>query len=255
MKYSTIAVSHTAPIAEIRLNRPDRGNPIDGQLLDEIDAAVDEIDNDPSVLAVLLTAEGEVFSHGWEDNASEFAASAVRENHRLPFRSLELMGQPVIACVEGDAIGAGLELALACDVRVAAEGVMLAMPDVAVGGMSALGGTQRLPRLVGRSLAASMILLGEPIDAQRGLTCGLVNDVVPRGEVRPRAIALAERIAAQGPVAVRYAKEAMARGLDMPLEQALRYETDLTVILQTTADRAEGVRAFMEKRKPRFEGR
>ena len=255
MKFSTIAVSHTAPVAEIRLDRPDRGNPIDPQLLDEIDAAADELDNDPSVLVVLLTAAGEVFSHGWEDASPEARAAAGRDSHRLPFRSLELMGQPVIACIEGDAIGAGLELALACDVRIAAEGVVLAMPDVAMAGMPSLGGTQRLPRLAGRGVAASMMLLGEPIDAHRALQCGLVNAVAPRVDVRARATALAEHIAAQGPLAVRYAKEAIARGLDMPLDQALRYETDLTVILQTTEDRAEGVRAFIEKRKPRFEGR
>jgi enoyl-CoA hydratase len=255
VKFSTIAVSQTAAIAEIRLNRPDRGNPIDRELLDEVDAAAEELDNDSSVLAVLLTAEGEVFSHGWEDPSPEAGIAGMRDGHRLPFRSLELMGQPVIACIEGDAIGAGLELALACDVRIAAEGVMLAMPDVAMGGMPSLGGTQRLPRLAGRSLAASMILLGEPIDARRALAFGLVNDVAPSGEVRPRAAALAQRIVAQGPLAVRYAKEAIARGLDMPLDQALRYETDLTVILQTTADRADGVRAFTEKRQPRFEGR
>jgi len=255
VKFSTIAVSHTAPLAEIRLDRPDRGNPIDRQLLDEIDAAADEIDNDPSVLVVLLTAAGEVFSHGWEDASPEAGAAVGRDSHRLPFRSLELMAQPVIGCIEGDAIGAGLELALACDVRIAAEGVMLAMPDVAMGSIPGLGGTQRLPRLAGRSLAASMILLGEPIDALRALACGLVSNVTARGQVRPRATELAERIAAQGPLAVRYAKEAIGRGLDMPLDQALRYETDLTVILQTTRDRAEGVRAFVEKRKPRFEGR
>jgi enoyl-CoA hydratase len=255
VKFSTIRVSRTPPIAEIRLNRPDRGNPIDQQLLDEIDAAADELDNDSSVRAVLLTAEGEVFSHGWEDASPERRTATGRDSHRLPFRSLELMGQPVIACIEGDAIGAGLELALACDVRIAAHGVMLAMPEVAMGNMPSLGGTLRLPRLVGRSLAASMILLGERIDAGGALACGLVNDVAPTAEVRPRARMLAERIAAQGPLAVRYAKEAIARGPDMPLDQALRYETDLTVILQTTADRAEGVRAFVEKRKPRFEGR
>jgi enoyl-CoA hydratase len=255
VKFSTIAVSRTAPVAEIRLNRPDRGNPIDAQLLDEIDAAADEIDSDPAILVVLLTAEGEVFSHGWEDVSREAGAGLGHDSHRLPFRSLELLGQPVIACIEGDAVGAGLELALASDVRIAAHGVMFAVPDVAAGYMPSLGATQRLPRLAGQGVAASMILLGEAIDAERAFVCGLVNDVVPRADVRRRATGLAERIAAQGPLAVRYAKEAIVRGLDMPLDQALRYETDLTVILQTTEDRAEGVRAFVEKRKPNFEGR
>ncbi len=117
------------------------------------------------------------------------------------------------------------------------------------------GGTQRLPRLVGRAKAAEMILLGQSLDAAAALACGLVNRVAPRGEARAAAERLARTMASRGPLALRYAKEAINRGLDMPLEQALRYETDLTVILQTTRDRAEGVRAFLEKRPPRFEGR
>ncbi len=165
------------------------------------------------------------------------------------------MAQPVIACIQGEAIGAGLELALACDIRIAAEGAVFAIRDVANGAVPSAGATQRLPRLIGRGKASEMILLGEELDAQAALACGLVSAVVPRGELEAHGRALAERIAAQGPIAVRYAKEAMRQGLDMPLEQALRYETDLTIILQTTADRAEGVSAFLEKRKPHFEGK
>ena len=120
--------------------------------------------------------------------------------------------------------------------------------------MPSAGATQRLPRLVGRGKASEMILLGEQLDAAAALACGLVSAVVPAGELHAHGRALAERIAAQGPIAVRYAKEAVLRGLDMPLEQALRYETDLTVILQTTADRAEGVRAFLEKRPADLRG-
>ena len=117
------------------------------------------------------------------------------------------------------------------------------------------GGTQRLPRIVGRGKALEMILTGEAVDAQEALRIGLVSRVTPADQLMAEAEALAGRIAERGPIAVRYAKEAVSRGLDMTLEQALRYETDLTIILQTTRDRAEGVRAFLEKRDPRFEGR
>jgi enoyl-CoA hydratase/carnithine racemase len=171
----------------------------------------------------------------------------------LPFRCLELMPQPVIAVLDGAVEGAGLELALACDLRVASETATFAVPQVAAGAAPALGATQRLPRLIGRARAAEMMLLGERIEASTALSWGLVNTVAP-ADPRAEADRHAAAMCARGPLALRFAKEAMVRGLDMPLAQALRYETDLTVILQTTDDRAEGVRAFMEKRPPRFGG-
>ncbi len=246
----TIAVEQRGPIAEIRLSRPERGNPIDAAFLDELDAAAALLHDNATVRAVLLTAEGEVFSHGWDAGVG-----APQTRTAPPFRSIELMGQPVIAAIEGDAISGGLELALACDARIAAAGATFALPEVSMGTGVRGGGTQRLQRLAGRSTAAWMILLGEPLDAAEALRCGLVNRVCPRDKVRAQAELLAARICERGPTAVRYAKEAILHGLDMPLDQALRYETDLTVILQTTADRAEGVRAFLEKRRPKFEGR
>jgi enoyl-CoA hydratase/carnithine racemase len=254
---AAITLTKREAIAELRLDRPERGNPIDVQLLGELEDACATINDDPSVHAVLLTAAGDLFSAGWDLQPGDEAALHAARAHvgeRLPFRCIELMAPPVIACLEGNATGAGLELALACDVRIAAEGIMLALPDVSMGTIPWAGGTQRLPRLIGRAKALEMVLLGEPVRAAEALRHGLVNAVAPRADVRAQAEALAGRIGAQGPLALRYAKEAVARGLEMPLDQALRFETDLTVILQTTADRAEGVRAFLEKRPPRFTG-
>ena len=245
MSFDTLAVTKTGHVAELRLTRGGDGNPIDARFLDELDQAAASIHEYDDIHVVLLTAEGDAFSRGGAVAASP---------GRLPFRCLELMAQPVIACIQGEATGSGLELALACDIRIAAEGATFAIRDVADGAVPSAGATQRLPRLIGRGKASEMILLGEQLDAAAALACGLVSAVVPAGELQAHGRALAERIAAQGPIAVRYAKEAVLRGLDMPLEQALRYETDLTVILQTTADRAEGVRAFLEKRPPTFEG-
>ncbi len=253
MPFTTIAVTQSAPIAEIRLNRPDDGNPIDPQLLDEIDAAASLLDENDAVRAVLLTTAGGVFSLGWDD--ARYPRTAVASRASPPFRSLELLGKPVFACIEGDATGAGLELALACDIRVIADTAVLSMPDVAAGHLVSCGGTQRLPRIAGRSVAASVLLLGEALDAQRALACGLANAVIPREDVLATATAIAERISAHGPLALRYAKEAIVRGQDLSLDAALRYETDLTVILQTTADRAEGVAAFVQKRPPKFRGK
>jgi enoyl-CoA hydratase len=172
-----------------------------------------------------------------------------------PFGCLAELSRPVVCALTGDAFSAGLELALACDVRIAAEGAEFGLPETAMGMVPMGGGTQRLARLVGRGKALEMILTAEPIDAAEALRVGLVNAVLPREKVVAEAEEIARRVAERGPLAVRYAKEAVLRGMEMPLEQGLRYETDLTVIIQTTEDRAEGVRAFLEKRKPEFRGR
>jgi enoyl-CoA hydratase/carnithine racemase len=156
--------------------------------------------------------------------------------------------------VNGPAISGGLELALACDIRIAAPTAAFSLPEVTQGAIPGGGGTQRLPRIVGRAKALDMVLTGRTLDADEALRCGLVTSVADDEDCTAEAISLAGRIAERGPLAVRYAKEAVHRGTEMPLEQALRYETDLTVILQTTNDRAEGVRAFVEKRKPQFDG-
>jgi enoyl-CoA hydratase len=172
-----------------------------------------------------------------------------------PFASLADLPRPVVCAIQGEALSAGLELALACDVRVAAEDARLGLPETKLGLIPMGGGTQRLARLVGRGKALEMILTGEPVDAQEALRIGLVSATAPRDKLAAEVEAIAGRIAERGPIAVRYAKEAVRRGLEMPLEQALRYETDLTIILQTTEDRTEGVSAFLEKRTPKFKGR
>lgn len=210
----------------------------------ELGSAAGALRDDDGAHVVLIAAAGD-FAVAAPDDA--IAAGDI-------LRDIELLPQPVIAVVEGAATGAGLALALAADVRIAGERASFAA-GAAAAELLGTGITQRLPRIAGRGVAAQMLLLGESLDVEAALRCGLVNAVAPAGGAMAQARALAERIAAQGPIAVRYAKEAIGRGLDMPLEQALRYETDLTIILQTTADRAEGVAAFLEKRRPRFEGR
>jgi enoyl-CoA hydratase/carnithine racemase len=245
MRFQALALSRQGAVASLELRRPESGR-VGEALLGELEQACAAIHDDDAVTVVLLTAADGAFDWAWaDDEAPAFS--------RLPFRCLELMAQPVVACAPGGASGAGLELLLACDVRVAAEGARFAMP---AGAMPRAGATQRLPRLIGRARASELLLLGEPIDAQTALAWGLINtvgaDASAAAEIAGR---LAASIASRGPLAVRYAKEAVLRGLDMPLEQALRYETDLTIILQTTADRAEGVDAFLRKRPPRFMGR
>ena len=260
MGTATLSVEKQGLLAMMRLARPEAGNPIDRRFLQDLEDACAAINDDADVRAVLLAAEGEVFSIGWgpeELSPDHFDAAEWRRRWETapPFACLEAMAQPVVCAINGDAVSAGLELALACDVRIAAQGARLALPETALGLLPMAGGTQRLARLVGRGEALRLMLLADSIDAEEARRIGLVSAVVPPERLLADAEAVAQRIASRGPVAVRYAKEAVRRGLELPLDQALRYETDLTVILQTTDDRQEGVRAFLEKRQPEFKGR
>lgn len=240
MAHLALTVHRDGDIAEIAL----ADAPLSAATLAALDHAVEALHDDVSVLTVLLTG------------STAFAtAMLVGPALDLPFRRLESLGPPVIAVIEGEASGAGLELALACDLRVASSTATFSMPQVAASAVPSLGGTQRLPRIAGRAVANAMILFGSTLSAEEAYGCGLVNALAPAGRERDEAMRIARVIARRGPLAVRYAKESLVRGADMPLDAALRYETDLTVILQTTADRAEGVAAFLEKRPPQFNGR
>jgi len=246
MRFQALALSRQGAVASLELRRPESGR-VGQASLGELEQVCAAIHDDDAITVVLLLTVGDgALDWAWSDDG------ALSPGH-LPFRCLELMAQPVVACAPGGASGAGLELLLACDLRVTAEGARFAMP---AGAMPRAGATQRLPRLIGRARAAELLLLGEPVDAPTALAWGLINalgaDAAAAGAIAGR---LAASIASRGPLAVRYAKEAVLRGLDMPLDQALRFETDLTIILQTTADRAEGVDAFLQKRPPRFSGR
>jgi len=258
MTYRNLLLEKKGHVASVRLRRVEAGYTLDNATVAELAAAAETISDDADTYAVVLSSEGEAFCRGWDASGLETgAAPDVARRERIladSFSFLNRLSRPVIAAIRGEALSAGLELALACDIRVAGEGARFGLPETALGLLPNAGGTQRLPRIVGRAKALQMILLGRVIDAQEALRCALVSHVVADDGVDDEAMALAERIAARGPLAVRYAKEAVLRGMEMPLEQALRFETDLTVILQTTEDRAEGVRAFLEKREPHFKG-
>jgi len=258
MPYQTNRLSNRGAIAYLDLQRAEQGNRIDGQLLQELAATCAEIEDDPQVrVAILSGGEASVFSLGWDMSllAAEREPAHRRELLGCAFDCLPQLSRPVICAINGDAISAGLELALACDVRLASAEAHFALPETSWGLIPMGGGSQRLARIVGRGKALELILTAEAIDAQEAHRIGLVSQVVPGDRLMAEAQALAERIAARGPIAVRYAKEAVSKGLDMTLDQALRFETDLTIILQTTEDRAEGVHAFLDKRPPRFHGR
>ena len=240
-------------MAIVTLRGDDRNNHVTSAMCEELGAAVESIVDNGDVRVVVVTGEGSVFSGGTEGAVKEARETGVDDligasGHvaRLPI--------PVIAAINGDACGLGLELALACDLRVASEEATFAMDQIRYGVMPWDGGTQRLPRLVGRGRGAAMVLTGMEVDAERALGMGLVHAVFPKEALPDESLALARRIAKHAPVALEYAKETINKGLDMTLDQGLRLEQDLTVILQSTSDRAEGISSFLEKRRPEYHG-
>jgi len=252
MSDPSLLLEHDGPIARITLCRPARGNAIDATLVGELQSACESLADMVEVRVVVLTAEGDAFSRGWDQEAPSAPVMGIASD---PFGSLASLPRPVVCAISGDASGAGLALALACDIRIAAESARFSLPELSMGLLPMAGGLQRLARLVGRGKALELALTGDEIDSAEALRIGLVSAVLPADRLAAEADAIANRIAERGPIAVAYVKEAVSRGIDMPLEQALRLETDLTIILQTTEDRAEGVRAFLDKRKPDFKGR
>lgn len=220
--------------------------------LEDLASAAEAIAINDDVSVVLLRSEGAGFCDGWDDDAI-----AVRLQPGAPvdpFAGITALPMPVIAAMQGGVCSAGLELALCADVRIAADNARFSLPELAQGLLPLAGGSQRLSRIAGRGAAASMLLLGEELDAPSALRCGLVSRIVPAKDLLAEAEALASKVAERGPIALRYAKEAVRHGIEMSLDQGLLLELDLSIILQTTTDRAEGVKAFLEKRKAKFEG-
>lgn len=206
--------------------------------------------------AVVVTSAGDDWPTGWSAGAlaERGQPSALLAPLGAGCDALAALPQPSVAAVGGRALSIGLELALACDIRVCSEVARFGMPETARGLVPMGGGTQRLPRAVGRAHALLLLLSGEEIDAGEAHRIGLISQIVVAGEERSAAMAIARTISARGPIATRFAKEAVRRGTELPLREGLRVELDMTVILQTTADRTEGVQAFIERREPRFTG-
>ncbi|MSQ33372.1 MAG: enoyl-CoA hydratase/isomerase family protein [Dehalococcoidia bacterium] len=247
-------------IATITINRPKALNSLDPETLQELHQALAELRDDPELWVGVITGAGErAFCAGADLTATipvMLDPKAVLPYRAPPtvLRGMELF-KPLIAAVNGLALGGGLELVLACDLRLAAEGATFGQPEVKWSLIPGWGATQRLPRMMPYARAAEMILMGRAIDAQEALRLGLINAVVPREKLMETAAAWAAEICQLGPLGVRAAKEAMLRGLDQPLEQGLRLEQMLFEGLRYTEDCQEGPRAFAEKRTPVFKGR
>ncbi|MBI4217046.1 MAG: enoyl-CoA hydratase/isomerase family protein [Chloroflexi bacterium] len=253
-----ISFQRQGRVARLTLSRPAQGNPIDLPLAQELADLCREINLEPEFHLVVLSGAGGVFSRGEDygkpgENGLTPGAWGQTPSARACGAMASLLA-PAIAAIGGDAIGAGLELALACDLRLAADTARFALPQVGRGHLPSGGGTQRLPRLIGRGRALELLLTGRELDAAEALKIGLVNQIAPAPDLEAAVSALAERLLARGPIAVKYAKEAALKGLDLTLDQGLRLEADLSLLLQTTHDRAEGIAAFLQKRAPTFRG-
>ena len=253
MLYRYINLQLDGSVAFVTLKGDDASNRVNTAMREDLGVAVEAILDDEGVRVVVVTGEGSMFSGGTEEAVRELREGG-GEGMIGASGHIARLPMPVIAAINGGASGLGLELALACDLRVASDEAVFAMDQIRFGMMPWDGGTQRLPRLVGRGRGAAMVLTGMTVGAEEALGMGLVHAVFAKDTLQDEALGLAHKIAGHAPVALEYAKETISKGMDMTLDQGLRLEQDLTVILQSTADRAEGIRSFLEKRKPEFHG-
>jgi enoyl-CoA hydratase len=260
MTYENILLEKKNAIAYVTVNRPQVLNALNLATIEELGVAFQHIKTDAAIRVAILTGAGEKAFVAGADIGELALQDAVsgKEYARRGQAVLELienLGKPVIACINGFALGGGCELALACTLRLASDKARLGQPEVKLGIIPGYGGTQRLPRLIGKGLAMQMVLAGEIISAQEAFRIGLVNEVTPAAELISRAEAIAEKIIANAPLAVQYAIEAVNQGMEMTLAAGLHLEASLFGVCCATSDKAEGTAAFLEKRAAAFKGK
>jgi enoyl-CoA hydratase/carnithine racemase len=260
LKFETILYEKKGPIAYVTLNRPKVLNALSQAVFAELKVAFDDARDDAGVRSVILTGSGDKAFVAGADIAemSSFTASQMQESTRRSQGVTELienLGKPVIAAVNGFALGGGCELAMACTIRIAAENAKFGQPEVKIGIMPGAGGTQRLPRLVGKGRALQLILSGEIINAQEAYRIGLVNEVVPLANLIARAEAILNQINSNAPLGVKFSIDAVNKGLDGSVSEGLLIEASLFGVCGGSEDKKEGTSAFLEKRAPKFQGR
>ena len=260
MSYQTLLFEIKDGIAFVTINRPDKLNALNDQVMLELADAAERIATEPDIKGAILTGSGpKSFVAGADigdlSRQGPFDGKARAQRGQAVLRRLETCGKPVIAAINGFALGGGCELAMACHIRIASENAKFGQPEVKLGIAPGYGGTQRLPRLVGKGVAMQLILTGEMIDAQEAYRIGLVNKVVPAADLLAECEKLMRGILAMGPLAVRLAMEAVDQGLEMTLDEGLLLEANHFGLLAATQDMKEGTTAFLEKRSARFQGR
>jgi enoyl-CoA hydratase len=251
-----ISLHKDSGVALLTIKQPASLNAMNAAMLEEMGRVLARVEVDDEVRVLVITGTGKAFIAGADIGHMEgFTTQQAKEWSELGQRTLltiENMKKPVIAAINGYALGGGTELALACDIRVASDKAVFGTPEVRLGMIAGFGGTQRLPRLVGFGLAKEMLFTGDHYDAESALAMGLVNKVVPAAELLAYCLDMASRIAGRGPEAVRLSKEAVNRGRDMEMQEAFRLETDLYALIFSSDEPHEGCRAFIEKREPKW---
>jgi enoyl-CoA hydratase len=258
MSYETLTLDVSDRIATITVNRPDKLNALNARTVDDLDAAIDEVSARGDVGGVILTGAGRAFVAGADiaelQGLGALSAKALARRGQEVFGRLESSPKPTIAAVNGFALGGGCELAMCCHLRIASDAAKFGQPEVKLGLIPGYGGTQRLPRLIGKGRALQLLLTGEMIDAAEAYRIGLVNRVVPGGELLAAAKTMLGQMLANGPLALAHCIELVNRGGDVTLDQALAAEATAFGLLAATDDKREGTRAFLEKRAPSFTG-
>ena len=258
--FDNLLLERDDAVALVTINRPQVLNALNMATLDELRRVILDLKRDESVRAVILTGSGEkAFVAGADINELAVQTPITGREHALAGQQvldlIEHMGKPVIAAINGYALGGGCELALACTLRIAADTARLGQPEINLGILPGYAGTQRLPRLVGKARAMELILTGAQISASEAERIGLVNRVVPAADLLAEARKLAAALARQAPIAVRYILDAINHGLEMPFVEGCRFEATLFGLVAASDDMREGTRAFLEKRKPEFTGK
>jgi enoyl-CoA hydratase/carnithine racemase len=260
MTFSNLLLEKKNAIAWVTVNRPKVLNALNSATLEELRTAFSDIQDDASVRVAVLTGAGEkAFIAGADiaELATQGAVAAKQYTQRgqSVLDLIENLGKPVIACINGFALGGGCEIALACTMRLASENARFGQPEVKLGLVPGLGGSQRLPRLVGKGVALQLVTTGEMITAEEAHRIGLVNEVTAPAALLPRAEAIAQKIIANAPLAVQFAMEAVSKGMEMPLAEGLYLEAVLFAVACATEDKKEGTAAFLEKRAAQFKGK
>src|SRR5947208_8549051 len=260
MTFENILLEKKNSIAYVTVNRPKVLNALNMATMEELRVAFHDVKNDPAIRVVILTGSGEkAFIAGADisELAKHDAVSGKEYTHRGQnvLSLIENLGKPVIACIHGFALGGGCEIAMACTMRLASENAKLGQPEVKLGIIPGYGGTQRLPRLVGKGIAMQLLLTGEMISAQEAHRIGLVNEVVAPADLISRAEAIAQAIIKNAPLAIQYCLEAVNHGLEMTQQEGLFLEASLFAVSCATEDKNEGTTAFLEKRAANFQGR
>jgi enoyl-CoA hydratase len=260
LSLETVIYEKKGAIAYVTLNRPKVLNALNKKAVGELRVAFEDARDDSEVRGVIFTGAGDKSFIAGADINEVATDTPVQAEEKTRFGQgvmdlIESLGKPVIAAVNGFALGGGCESALACTIRIAAETAKFGLPEVKLGIMPGYGGTQRLPRLVGKGVALQLILTGSIISAQEAYRIGLVNEVVPNAELVSRAEAILNQILANAPQSVKFALEAVNKGLETSLSEGLLLESSLVAICTSTEDKKEGTAAFLEKRAPKFQGR